>query len=42
MIEAREITKKYGQTTVLDIPSLDIPKGQTFGLVGNNGEGKTT
>jgi len=26
----------------LNIPSLDIPKGQSFGLVGNNGAGKTT
>lgn len=42
MIQVKEITKKYGQSTVLDIPSLDIPKGQTFGLVGNNGAGKTT
>ena len=27
---------------VLNIDSLDIPKGQSFGLVGNNGAGKTT
>ena len=27
---------------VLNIPSLEIPKGQSFGLVGNNGAGKTT
>ena len=42
MIETRELTKKYGTNTVLNIDSLDIPKGQSFGLVGNNGAGKTT
>lgn len=26
----------------MDIESLDIPQGQSFGLVGNNGAGKTT
>ena len=42
MIKSTELTKKYGGTTVLNIESLEIPKGQTFGLVGNNGAGKTT
>ena len=42
MISANDLTKKYGNNTVLDIDSLDIPKGQSFGLVGNNGAGKTT
>jgi len=42
MIKATQLTKKYGQATVLNIESLEIPKGQTFGLVGNNGAGKTT
>lgn len=42
MIETKQISKKYGQTEVLHIDSLDIPKGQSFGLVGNNGAGKTT
>jgi ABC-2 type transport system ATP-binding protein len=27
---------------VLNIEELNIPKGETFGLVGNNGAGKTT
>ncbi len=27
---------------MLNIESLEIPKGQSFGLVGNNGAGKTT
>jgi len=42
MIKTTELSKKYGGTTVLNIPSLEIPKGQSFGLVGNNGAGKTT
>lgn len=42
MITSNNISKKYGQTEVLNIESLDIPKGQSFGLVGNNGAGKTT
>lgn len=42
MISANDLTKKYGNNIVLDIDSLDIPKGQSFGLVGNNGAGKTT
>lgn len=42
MITVTELTKKYGTQTVLDLPDLEIPKGQSFGLVGNNGAGKTT
>jgi len=42
MINATALSKKYGDSTVLNIESLDIPKGQSFGLVGNNGAGKTT
>lgn len=42
MINVQNVTKKYGKKTVLNIEHLDIPKGQSFGLVGNNGAGKTT
>ncbi|OQD44226.1 ATP-binding protein [Croceivirga radicis] len=42
MITATNLTKTYGVNTVLNIDSLEIPKGQSFGLVGNNGAGKTT
>mgnify|MGYP001010494163 FL=1 len=42
MIIATDLSKKYEQNTVLHIPLLEIPKGQSFGLVGNNGAGKTT
>ncbi len=42
MIKSTDLSKKYGGVTVLNIASLEIPKGQSFGLVGNNGAGKTT
>lgn len=42
MIVAQNLTKKYSSGTVLNIENLEIPKGQSFGLVGNNGAGKTT
>ena len=42
MISIQNISKVYGTAKVLDIQNLEIPKGQTFGLVGNNGAGKTT
>jgi ABC-2 type transport system ATP-binding protein len=42
MITTSNLSKKYNDTTVLNIANLDIPKGQSFGLVGNNGAGKTT
>jgi ABC-2 type transport system ATP-binding protein len=42
MIRVNELSKKYNGTTVLKIENLEIPKGQSFGLVGNNGAGKTT
>ena len=42
MIKIENLTKKYSKQTVLEINSLEIPSGQTFGLIGNNGAGKTT
>jgi ABC-2 type transport system ATP-binding protein len=42
MIQVKNLTKKYNNITVLNIHELEIPKGQSFGLVGNNGAGKTT
>ena len=42
MITTTNLTKKYNANLVLNIESLEIPKGQSFGLVGNNGAGKTT
>ena len=42
MIKTTQLSKKYGQIAVLHIDALEIPTGQIFGLVGNNGAGKTT
>jgi ABC-2 type transport system ATP-binding protein len=42
MIHARNLTKSYNGVAVLNIPDLQINRGERFGLVGNNGAGKTT
>ena len=42
MITFNNLKKSYSRSVVLEINSLEIPKGQAFGLVGNNGAGKTT
>ena len=42
MIQATNLSKTYNGTTVLQIDNLEIRKGESFGLVGNNGAGKTT
>ncbi|HSG68533.1 MAG TPA: ABC transporter ATP-binding protein [Bacteroidales bacterium] len=42
MLEVKDLTKAYHSNVVLNIPHLNIPRGESFGLVGNNGAGKTT
>ena len=42
MIHIDKLVKAYNGVKVLDIEQLEIPQGQSFGLVGNNGAGKTT
>ena len=42
MITTQNLSKSYNGVEVLNISGLEIPKGQSFGLVGNNGAGKTT
>jgi ABC-2 type transport system ATP-binding protein len=43
MIQVNNLSKTYANgVRVLNITNLEIPKGQSFGLVGNNGAGKTT
>ena len=42
VIAARELTKRYGQVSVVDAINLDIARGEVFGLLGPNGAGKTT
>jgi ABC-2 type transport system ATP-binding protein len=42
MVETSKLTKKYGNTTVVDNLNLKIEEGQIFGFLGPNGAGKTT
>lgn len=42
IVEARNLTKVYGQTTALKNADLAVRRGSIYGLVGNNGAGKTT
>ena len=42
MIQVIDLQKVYNGVTVLNIPELRIAQGESFGLVGNNGAGKTT
>ncbi|MDD4992096.1 MAG: ABC transporter ATP-binding protein [Paludibacter sp.] len=42
MIQVSNLQKAYNGVTVLNIPDMTIPQGESFGLVGNNGAGKTT
>lgn len=41
-IETHNLIKKYNNRVVLDLPNMTIESGELFGLVGNNGAGKTT
>lgn len=42
VIEARELTKKYGDFAAVDGVSFDVAPGESFGLLGPNGAGKST
>jgi ABC-2 type transport system ATP-binding protein len=41
-IEARELTRKFGDFTAVDRASLRVQHGEVFGFLGPNGSGKTT
>jgi ABC-2 type transport system ATP-binding protein len=42
MIQAHELTKRYGGTTAVDSISFTIPPGSVTGFLGPNGAGKST
>jgi len=42
MIEIKNLKKVYNGVTVVNVPHIEIKKGESVGLVGNNGAGKTT
>jgi len=41
-IEARSLTKRFGDITAVDALELELPAGRIYGLLGPNGSGKTT
>ncbi len=42
MIEARDLTKRYGPTVAVDALSFDVRPGRVTGFLGPNGSGKST
>ena len=42
VIRTDRLTKRYGDILAVDGLSLEVPRGQIFGLLGPNGSGKTT
>jgi len=42
VVEIHALSRRFGKTLALDGVDLEIPRGTVFGLVGENGAGKTT
>jgi ABC-2 type transport system ATP-binding protein len=42
VIEARDLTKRYGSTVAVDHLSFSVPPGRVTGFLGPNGSGKST
>lgn len=41
ILECKNLTKKFGRKTALDDVSLQLKSGKIYGLLGENGSGKT-
>jgi len=42
LVQATNLTKRYGRLTALDDVSFSVREGEVLGLIGPNGSGKTT
>lgn len=42
VLSIKNLTKRYGRLTAVNNLSLEVSKGQVFGILGPNGSGKTT
>src|SRR5947207_3329238 len=42
IIDAIDLSKRYGATVALDRVAFQVERGEIFGLLGPNGAGKTT
>ena len=42
LLRIEGVSKHFGGFTALDLVSVDVGRGERFGLIGPNGSGKTT
>ena len=42
VLQAEDLTKRYGDLVAVDDLSLEVVEGEVFGFLGPNGAGKTT
>ena len=42
VLRTMDLTKNYGNKTVVDKVNINIAKGDIYGFIGKNGAGKTT
>jgi ABC-2 type transport system ATP-binding protein len=42
VLEIKNLSRRFGSFIAVDAPTLSVPAGEVFGLLGSNGAGKTT